>query len=69
MSTDLLGRYKTGASKQASELDKAGNIKKADSRFRGIVKATKKQFDNDDKKVDESRAARRALMARIVNHR
>jgi hypothetical protein len=50
LSTDLLGRYKTGASKQASELDKAGNIKKADSRFRGIVKATKKQFNNDLKK-------------------
>jgi hypothetical protein len=50
LSSDLLGRYKTGASKQASELDKTGNIKKADSRFRGIVKATKKQFDNDLKK-------------------
>jgi hypothetical protein len=50
LSSDLLGRYKTGASKQASELDKAGNIKKADSRFRGIVKATKKQFNNDLKK-------------------
>jgi hypothetical protein len=50
LSSDLLGRYKTGASKQASELDKAGNTKKADSRFRGIVKATKKQFNNDLKK-------------------
>jgi len=52
LSTDLLGRYKTGASKQASELDKAGNYKKADSRFSGIVKATKKQFANDLKKED-----------------
>ena len=50
LSSDLLGRYKTGASKQASELDKAGNYKKADSRFSGIVKATKKQFNNDLKK-------------------
>jgi len=50
LSTNLLGRYKTGASKQASELDKAGNYKKADSRFSGIVKATKKQFNNDLKK-------------------
>jgi hypothetical protein len=50
LSSDLLGRYKTGASKQASELDKAGNTKKADSRFSGIVKATKKQFNNDLKK-------------------
>ena len=52
LSSDLLGRYKTGASKQASELDKAGNTKKADSRFRGIVKATKKQFNNDLKKEE-----------------
>jgi hypothetical protein len=61
LSTDLLGRYKTAASKQASELDKAGNIKKADSRFRGIVKATKKQFDNDLKKEASSPAQQAAI--------
>jgi len=61
LSTDLLGRYKTGASKQASELDKTGNIKKADSRFRGIVKATKKQFDNDLKKEASSPAQQAAI--------
>ena len=61
LSSDLLGRYKTGASKQASELDKAGNIKKADSRFRGIVKATKKQFDNDLKKEASSPAQQAAI--------
>jgi len=61
LSSDLLGRYKTGASKQASELDKVGNIKKADSRFRGIVKATKKQFDNDLKKEASSPAQQAAI--------
>ena len=61
LSSDLLGLYKTGASKQASELDKAGNIKKADSRFRGIVKATKKQFDNDLKKEASSPAQQAAI--------
>ena len=61
LSNDLLGRYKTGASKQASELDKAGNIKKADSRFSGIVKATKKQFDNDLKKEASSPAQQAAI--------
>ena len=61
LSSDLLGRYKTGASKQASELDKAGNIKKADSRFSGIVKATKKQFDNDLKKEASSPAQQAAI--------
>jgi hypothetical protein len=61
LSTDLLGRYKTGASKQASELDKAGNTKKADSRFSGIVKATKKQFNNDLKKEASSPAQQAAI--------
>jgi hypothetical protein len=53
VSSELLGRYKTAAGSQASELDKAGgkeNIQKANKRFSGIVKATKKQFANDDKK-------------------
>ena len=52
VSNELLGRYKSAAGKQASELDKAGgreNIQKANKRFSGIVKATKKQFANDDK--------------------
>jgi len=53
VSNELLGRYKTAAGSQASALDKAGgkeNIQKANKRFSGIVKATKKQFTNDDKK-------------------
>ena len=36
---------------------------------KGIVKATKKQFDNDAKKIEESRQARQALMAQIANSR
>ena len=50
VSSDLLGRYKTAAGKQASDADKKGDIKKGNKRFSGIVKATKKQFDNDAKK-------------------
>jgi LysM repeat protein len=69
LSTNQLARYKTAAAKDAKEADKEGDVKRGDKRFSGIVKATKKQFDNDAKKVDESRAARRALMAKIVNHR
>lgn len=52
VSNELLGRYKTAAGQQASQLDKAGgreNIQKANKRFSGIVKATKKQFANDTK--------------------
>jgi len=58
VSNELLGRYKTAAGSQASELDKAGgreNIQKANKRFSGIVKATKKQFANDDKRVSEAK--------------
>jgi LysM repeat protein len=69
LSTEKLAQYKTAAAKDAREADKAGDFKRGDKRFSGIVKATKKQFDNDAKKVDENRAARRALMARIVNSR
>jgi len=59
VSNELLGRYKTAAGSQASALDAAGgkeNIQKANKRFSGIVKATKKQFANDDKKQGVSEA-------------
>ena len=69
LSTDKLAQYKTAAAKDAKQADQAGNIKRGDKRFDGIVKATKKQFDNDVKKVGEGRQARRSLMARIVNSR
>ena len=36
VSTELLGRYKTAASQQASAADKAGDIQKANKRFSGI---------------------------------
>jgi LysM repeat protein len=66
LSTNQLARYKTAAAKDAKQADQEGDFKRGDKRFSGIVQATKKQFDNDAKKVDESRAARRALMAQIV---
>jgi hypothetical protein len=69
LSTEKLAQYKTAAARDARAADQEGDFKRGDRRFSGIVKATKKQFDNDAKQVDESRAARRALMARIVNHR
>jgi LysM repeat protein len=69
LSTNRLAQYKTAAAKDAKQADQEGNVKRGDKRFSGIVQATKKQFDNDAKQVDENRAARRALMARIVNHR
>ena len=59
LSSEKLGQYKKAAGAQASELDKAAwagapdaksKINKANKRFDGIVKATKKQFANDIKK-------------------
>ena len=53
LSTDLLGRYKKAAGADASAADKAGDFEKGDKRFKGIVKATIKQGDNDSKKHKE----------------
>lgn len=50
LSSATLGRYKTGAAAHAGKLDQTGrpeDTAKANKRFSGIVKATKKQFSND----------------------
>ena len=49
LSSELLGRYKKGASTSATAADKVGDYAKGNKRFSGIVKATKKQFSNDSK--------------------
>ena len=53
LSTDLLGRYKKAAGADASAADKAGDFERGNKRFKGIVKATIKQGDNDSKKHKE----------------
>jgi len=50
LSNDLLGRYKKAAGADASAADKEGDYERGNKRFKGIVKATNKQFDNDAKK-------------------
>jgi hypothetical protein len=52
LSNDLLARYKKKAADQASAADKVGDYAKGNKRFSGIIKATKKQFDNDLKKEE-----------------
>lgn len=47
-SDGILKRYKTAAAKDAREADKKGDFKHGDKRYKGIIKATKKQFKNDD---------------------
>ena len=48
-----LASYKTKAGAAATAADAAGDRKTADRRFSGIVKATKKQFDQDAKGMSE----------------
>ena len=49
LSNDKLADYKKKAGADATAADKAGDTKKGNKRFSGIMKATKKQFDNDAK--------------------
>ena len=53
LSPATLASYKKKAGAEATAADKAGDTKKADKRFSGIVKATKKEFDNDSKGITE----------------
>jgi len=53
LSNDKLAKYKTAAAANASKADSEGDFKKGDKRFKGINTATKKQFDNDAKKIKE----------------
>lgn len=53
LSPQTLASYKKKAGADATTSDKAGDTKRADKRFSGIVKATKKEFDNDTKGIAE----------------
>lgn len=66
LSTELLGRYKTAAGKAASDADKAGDYATGNKRFSGIVKATKKQFDNDAKKHVQEDELDESSLSRLV---
>lgn len=53
ISNEVLAKYKEAAGKDASEADKKGDFEHGHKRFKGIMKATKKQFANDAKKTQE----------------
>ena len=57
LSNEKLGDYKKAAGADASAADKAGDFKRGDKRFKGIVRATVKQGDNDTKKHQEQGVA------------
>jgi hypothetical protein len=50
LSTEKLAQYKKSAGTDASAADKAGNFERGNKRFKGIVRATIKQGNNDAKK-------------------
>jgi hypothetical protein len=52
LSTELLGRYKKAAGADAKAADAEGDFERGNKRFKGINKATNKQFDNDAKKYE-----------------
>jgi len=50
LSTEKLSQYKKAAGADAKKADADGNYSRGDKRFKGINRATNKQFDNDAKK-------------------
>ena len=54
LSNELLGRYKKAAAADAKKADAEGDYARGNKRFAGIVKATKKQFANDEKHMAEN---------------
>ena len=70
LSTEKLAQYKKAAGVDAKKADADGNYFRGDKRFKGINRATNKQFDNDLKKhgVAEAGAAQTAdpVAARVA---
>jgi hypothetical protein len=62
ISNEKLGQYKTAAALDAGKADLVGDYKKADKRFSGIVRATKKQFANDTKQVKEANGEKEYIL-------
>lgn len=62
LSPTTLSSYKKKAGAAASAADKAGKYDLGHKRFKGIVKATKKEFDKDTKKIAEGVVIRRSAI-------
>jgi hypothetical protein len=69
LSNDTLAKYKTAAAADAKKADSEGDYKRGDKRFSGIVKATKKQFANDEQGVAEDEAPLKHHTARVSYHK
>lgn len=67
VSNELLGRYKKAAGADASAADKRGDVEQGNKRFRGIVKATIKQGNNDAKKHKEQGVAEGSMIDDLLD--
>jgi len=67
VSNELLGRYKKAAGADASAADKRGDIERGNKRFKGIVKATVKQGENDVKRHKEQGVAEGSSILDILD--
>ena len=57
LSSEKLAQYKKAAGADAKKADADGNYSQGDKRFKGINRATNKQFDNDRKKHSVAEAS------------
>ena len=64
LSPDTLSSYKKAAGADATAADAAGDVKRGNKRFKGIVNATKKQFANDTKGMTEDDDAVAAFLSK-----
>lgn len=67
LSTNKLSDYKKKAGENASAADKAGDTKTGNKRFSGIMKATRKQFDNDAKQKTEELSPKQKVLDKNKN--
>jgi hypothetical protein len=67
LSPETLAKYKKAAGADARKADSEGDFERGNKRFSGIVRATKKEFDNDAKKVKEEQAPMFTPEEKIVN--
>ena len=67
LSNEKLADYKKKAGENASAADKEGDTKTGNKRFSGIMKATRKQFDNDAKQKTEELSPKQKAMDKNKN--
>jgi hypothetical protein len=65
LSPETLAKYKKAAGADASKADSEGDFERGNKRFSGIVRATKKEFDHDAKKVKKESSIMKGLQNEV----